>query len=556
MNICQKCKTENDEESKFCNNCGSKIAINTNKINADNKGVISSLETNSLRKGMVKNNVKNSTFVRLKKYIFSLLLIICMTSYISAKLPIYASAETYDIYTYEISNGKAIITRCNGYGSVTIPNMIRGYYVTSIGDGAFSNCSGLTSVSIPNSVTNIGNSAFLLCSNLTKVAVPDSVESIGDAAFAWCSSLTDVIISNSVTSIGYSAFYSCGSLKRVTIPYSVTSIGDGAFSDCENLENIVVDSLNRNYQSIDGNLFNKSKTVLLQYASGKRDKKYQISDRVTNIGRLAFSGCNSLINVVIPSSVTNIGYGAFSDCESLENIIVDNENMNFRSIDGNLFNKANTTLIQYASGKRDKQYTIPDQVTNIGELAFSGCSSLTNIVIPNSVTSIGYCAFYSCSNLAYVTISDSVTYIEDGAFSGCTKLDKIYYKGTKDKEKSFKNRLNDIDDDNLGLADKVLLMCFFNNTIIKSASGYTINTHIINTDLINPKDKADSVVFFCGYRNDVLSKIETKKLSDFIDDKYSIKIDGNFSEIRVMLWKNLISAKPIILSDTVYTKNL
>lgn len=474
MNICQKCKTENDEESKFCNNCGSKIAINTNKINADNKGVISSLETNSLRKGMVKNNVKNSTFVRLKKYIFSLLLIICMTSYISAKLPIYASAETYDIYTYEISNGKAIITRCNGYGSVTIPNMIRGYYVTSIGDGAFSNCSGLTSVSIPNSVTNIGNSAFLLCSNLTKVAVPDSVESIGDAAFAWCSSLTDVIISNSVTSIGYSAFYSCGSLKRVTIPYSVTSIGDGAFSDCENLENIVVDSLNRNYQSIDGNLFNKSKTVLLQYASGKRDK----------------------------------------------------------------------------------QYTIPDQVTNIGELAFSGCSSLTNIVIPNSVTSIGYCAFYSCSNLAYVTISDSVTYIEDGAFSGCTKLDKIYYKGTKDKEKSFKNRLNDIDDDNLGLADKVLLMCFFNNTIIKSASGYTINTHIINTDLINPKDKADSVVFFCGYRNDVLSKIETKKLSDFIDDKYSIKIDGNFSEIRVMLWKNLISAKPIILSDTVYTKNL
>ena len=37
MNICQKCKTENDEESKFCNNCGSKIAINTNKIDADNK---------------------------------------------------------------------------------------------------------------------------------------------------------------------------------------------------------------------------------------------------------------------------------------------------------------------------------------------------------------------------------------------------------------------------------------------------------------------------------------------------------------------------------------
>lgn len=90
MNICQKCKTENDEESKFCNNCGSKIAINTNKINADNKDLMSNLETNSLsdkaRKQyrvknlllLIKDNVKNHSVFCSKKYIFIAVVIVVL----------------------------------------------------------------------------------------------------------------------------------------------------------------------------------------------------------------------------------------------------------------------------------------------------------------------------------------------------------------------------------------------------------------------------------------------------------------------------------------------
>ena len=60
----------------------------------------------------------------------------------------------------------------------------------------------------------------------------------------------------------------------------------------------------------------------------------------------------------------------------------------YSSVDGVLFNKSQTTLIQYPGGKAGS-YTIPNSVTSIGDYAFSGCTSLTSVTIPNSVTSIG-----------------------------------------------------------------------------------------------------------------------------------------------------------------------
>ena len=55
-------------------------------------------------------------------------------------------------------------------------------------------------------------------------------------------------------------------------------------------------------------------------------------------------------------------------------------------------------------------------VTSIGDVAFRGCSSLTEVAIPESVTSIGGGAFNACSSLTEVAIPESVTSIGDGAF--------------------------------------------------------------------------------------------------------------------------------------------
>ena len=68
---------------------------------------------------------------------------------------------------------------------------------------------------------------------------------------------------------------------------------------------------------------------------------------------------------------------------------------------------------------------IPNSVTTIGELAFWGCESLVNINIPNSVTTIGDSAFAYCDSLTSINIPNSVTTIGEFAFWGCESLVNI-----------------------------------------------------------------------------------------------------------------------------------
>ncbi|MBO7315852.1 MAG: leucine-rich repeat domain-containing protein, partial [Paludibacteraceae bacterium] len=273
-------------------------------------------------------------------------------------------------------------------------------------------------------------------SGLTAVVVPSTVEhnsieyevtSIGNYAFSCCNGLTSITIPNSVTSIGNEAFYGCSGLTSITIPESVTSIGGGAFRSCDGLTAITVDENNETYCSIDGVLFDKAVTTVIWYPAGKTETEYVIPESVTSIGGHAFEYCTRLTSVTIPDSVTtieaftfigcsnltsieipdsvtrigqhsfkscgltsvtigsgvtDIGWYTFSSCRSLLAITVDENNENYCSIDGVLFDKAVTTIICYPAGKQETEYVIPDGVTCIGDCAFYGCSGLTSITIP------------------------------------------------------------------------------------------------------------------------------------------------------------------------------
>ena len=282
------------------------------------------------------------------------------------------------------SIGQEAFWGCSSLISITIPNS-----VTSIGDSAFFCCENLTSITIPEGVTSIGRYAFDECSSLTSITIPNSVTSIGDGAFRRCKNLTSITIPNSVTSIGDSAFWGCSILTNITIPEGITSIGDDAFYMCSSLTSINVSENNKNYCSVDGVLFNKDKTELIQYPIKKEGTSYKIPNSVTSIGDRIFRWCENLTSITIPNSVTSIGQEAFLGCSSLTSI------------------------------------TIPEGVTSIGSYAFYDCSSLTNITIPNSVTSIWDNCFEDCSSLTSITIPEGVTSIGHGVFNSCGNLTSI-----------------------------------------------------------------------------------------------------------------------------------
>jgi hypothetical protein len=108
---------------------------------------------------------------------------------------------------------------------------------------------------------------------------------------------------------------------------------------------------------------------------------------VTRIGGWVFNNCYALTNLVIPASVTNIDVWAIDSCTRLAAITVDALNPAYVSVDGVLFNKDQTVLLQYPTG-RTGSYTIPNTVTNIGNAAFYICN-FTNVVIGSGLTSLG-----------------------------------------------------------------------------------------------------------------------------------------------------------------------
>ena len=330
--------------------------------------------------------------------------------------------------------GDLAFSGCSGLTSITLPSS-----VTTIGSSAFSGCSGLTSITIPEGVTTIGERAFSGCTGLTKVivsdiakwcsisfnsyssnplyyakhlysdenseitelAIPDGVTSIGYAAFSGCSGLTSVTIPESVTTIGGSAFSGCSGLTSITIPESVTTIGGSAFSGCSGLTSITIPE---GVTSIDKYAFDDCSGLT----------SITIPNSVTSIGDWAFSGCSGLTSINIPSNVTSIYEHTFFFCKALTEV-----SLNSNAIVSKTYTSSNS--LKDIFGTQVKTYILGSNITDIGNYAFSGSTSLTNITIPSSVTSIGSSAFYNCSNL-------SRFYVEKGSKALIMVWEKQYSK--------------------------------------------------------------------------------------------------------------------------------
>ena len=194
-----------------------------------------------------------------------------------------------------------------------------------------------------------------------------------------------LVVSEGITYLGLYAFANLDELTGVTLPQSLREIGDRAFEYAYKLSSV------------------------------------EIPNGVYSIGSFAFSGCTSLTDIYIPANVHDIGLGSFESCNSLPGIRVAQDNPNYTAVDGVLFNKDKTVLMQFPNGKGG-EYTVPDSVTAIDSRAFIYNWLLTKLVLPEQLKTIGEFAFFDCSSLESINIPHGLQTLGIEAFANCYEL--------------------------------------------------------------------------------------------------------------------------------------
>lgn len=189
------------------------------------------------------------------------------------------------------------------------------------------------SYEVPNTVKTIDANAFISCKNLQTIVIADSVEKIGDSAFDG------------------------SKLKTINLGGGITNISNKPFYGAWNLTNINVITENDKYESENGILFNKGKTILIKYPPAIiNGEVYEIPNTVVEIGPQSFYR-SQIKNVIIPSSVKKIGSESFFQCYNLEEV------------------------------------NLPEGLERIEWRALYGCHKIKTIVVPSSVTFIDGGAF-------------------------------------------------------------------------------------------------------------------------------------------------------------------
>jgi len=270
--------------------------------------------------------------------------------------------------------------------------------------------------------------------SVKKIVLESGVTEIGSFAFSLCNNLTEVIIADTVTTIDNSAVSDCPALREIHIPASVTSLSENAFYNCKSLERIWVDEANTVYSDVDGVLFNKEQTELLRFPYGQAKEEYRIPEGTVSLGTFSFAACTGVKALVFPASLTSELYSdVFERCTSLERFSVSGDNPAYSSKMGVLFNKNETVLWNYPSGRPDKSYEVPEGTVTIWHGAFEWCTNLTRVTIPYGVTWIDSFAFNGCTELTEVIIPYGVTKIGMNAFKYCTALTNVRYGGSEEQ---------------------------------------------------------------------------------------------------------------------------
>ena len=299
------------------------------------------------------------------------------------------------------------------------------------------------------------------------------------------SSILSLIVNDGISYLGNNAFKDCHNLQTISLPKSLKSIGSLVFSNCYSLQSISVDKTNEYFSDDDfGVLFNKNKSMIIQYPIGNKRNEYSIPSSVTSLYPSSFShsqnliiihlsdilesiddytfyNCSRLKDVHLPSTTTYIGDSAFLETPNLFTVYFQgtkqplcSNNPIFRQIivsvpndyrnetfcelpiiktdaNGNVIDTySKTNAIRYefdAKTNKVSLYTL-SSVDNRKVFAFPLIKykdSIVEIEILEGSTFVPELLCRDCISLRKVTIASTVVSIEPYAFYGCISLESI-----------------------------------------------------------------------------------------------------------------------------------
>lgn len=359
-----------------------------------------------------------------------------------------------------------VLYECNATGTVIVPKGI-----TIIGSNVFANKSNVTKVVLPEGLKTIETNAFFECADLKEINIPESVEIIEAQAFFGCKMLKKVHLPKNLKHLDVDAFtdsgiesvdlpehpeyvgartFSNSKLNQVTIPANFP-LTMAMFDECKNLEAVTFEGTDIKVPDICFKLCKSLKNIDLRSIktvgkggfSGCESLDFDILPKDIRVNDSAFSGCGikhitvenlnsiegtekvfdncrQLTEAVIevrganiPQDVKEIPIKLFSRCSSLEKVLFTGMTDKITSIGFAAF--ADTAL---------KEFTIPENVKKIGNMAFFKTEQLTEITLPEKLKTIGKQTF-SESGLKSITLPDSVEFTETECFRDCYNLEEV-----------------------------------------------------------------------------------------------------------------------------------
>lgn len=468
-----KCGYENDDEAKFCSNCGETIEVSCPKCGAklDKQSLFcyscgcnlqeTKKEAVGMKGNVIAGDVDNSQHTSIVTNIYHQgpaldeLDVVCKTcgkailasakrmfqchkcsgyfcfdhmdvqNHICLECRAQQELSAFEVARHE--NGKFSILKLKSSSDmiVVVPSSVE-----SIENDAFAN-SSVMEVHLNEGLLKIGERAFANCEDLDTINFPNSLRVISKDAFAGCVNLNIRKLPN--IRIHPSAF-SKGTKTDVTgsdnlQPPDTTGACNVSTDRCVNREqsNVKVHkSIDNSIPQVQSKEMTASNTTYLtsfcdeNIVDGTILKKYKGKNRkvtipngITGIGEGAFSGCVDLITVRIPDSVTFIDAGAFRGCVNLSTVRMSEA---LSSIEKHAF----------AGCKSLSNISFPKELRSIGDSAFVECINLPALEIPHGTISIGENAFKHCAKLVEVVVPETTTKIGLKAFEGCSSLVSVW----------------------------------------------------------------------------------------------------------------------------------